>query len=85
MGNNLIENTTKVFWTVELQGDLYVKYYSAYHGEIEKVEIVKDEKDAYTFNNSEMAVKVAKYANGKAVKHTRTTIVTEVTEEVEVI
>lgn len=85
MSNKLIENTTKVFWTVELQGDLYVKNYSAYRDGIEKVEIVKDERDAYTFNNSETAVKVAKYANGKAIKHTRTTIVTEVTEEVEVV
>lgn len=85
MANNLIENTTNVFWTVELQGELYVKDYSIYGGKIEKVDIVRGEKDACTFNNSEMAVKVAYFANGKVIKHTRTKVITEVTEEFEVI
>ncbi|MFJ7950749.1 hypothetical protein ACIQZG_04375 [Lysinibacillus sp. NPDC096418] len=82
MANNLIENETKVFYTVRIKDGLFVKHAEMYRGRIESTKTTREEDSAEVFANELIASEVASYVDGTVTKHTRTTIVTEITEDV---
>lgn len=83
MANNLIKNETEVFYTVEVNENLVVAKVELYHGKIESAVVrrKKEQPNGRTFTNDETAQKVAIYVGGKVIQHTRTEVITEVTEE----
>ncbi|WP_121603804.1 hypothetical protein [Virgibacillus sp. Bac332] len=86
MTNQLIKNETKVFYTVKIKEGLYVKR-SEFFGPdtIKDLKVTTDREESYVYDNQKTAMKVALYAEGKIIKHTRTQVITEITEEIEVI
>lgn len=82
MGNNLIENKTNVFYTVELSEGVGVRESHFSGGEVYKVDITREDSHFHEYPNLNQPLRVAEYVGGKVIKHTRTTVVTEVTEEV---
>lgn len=81
MENNLIKNETEVYYTVLSKEGVTVSdsYFS--RGELKDVQITRESSKAKKYPNKEVAQKVAAYIDGKIIKHTRTEIITEVTEE----
>lgn len=82
MSNNLIENKSEVFFTVRVKDGLFVKVAEMYGGDVRDVNVSSKEGNSYKFPNRDIAKKVALYVDGIVIKHTRTRVVTEVTEEV---
>ena len=85
MANNLIKNETNVFYTVRVKNGLFVKVADFYYGKVEVVVVTDNEKDIKNFSDKNSAVKVAAYVGGTIIKHTRTTVVTEIAEEIPVV
>lgn len=84
MTNNLINNETTVHYTVSVNENVIVKRAEFYSGEVGKVEVSQRKEDAYKYKEKETAKKIAFYVGGKVIKHTRTIVVTEVTEEIDI-
>lgn len=82
MENNLIENKTDVFYTVKSTGVTAVCESDFYGGKVDRVEVTQAAHKVKKFPNKETAQKVAAYIGGKIIKHTRTSVITEVTEEI---
>lgn len=81
MANKLIKNETKVFYTVRIKDGLFVRHAEMYRGRLESTKATRVEADAEVFNNDLIASEVASYVDGTVTKHTRTTVVTEITED----
>lgn len=81
MENNLIENKTTVFYTIKSTGTTAVCEADFYGGKVDRVEVTQTAHKVKKFTSKETAQKIAMYIDGTLIKHTRTEIITEVTEE----
>lgn len=82
MANNLIKNETNVFYTVEISEGVKVRKCEFYSGQVRRVEVTRKEDEFEKFPNEDYSKKVATYIGGSVTKHTRTEVITEVTEEI---
>lgn len=85
MANNLIKNKTHVFYTVQASENTVVSHSDFMSGKVRHVSVSREIDDANKYTDKETAVKVAKFAEGKLIKHTRTEIITEVTEQIKLV
>ncbi|KNE19689.1 hypothetical protein KM914_14385 [Virgibacillus pantothenticus] len=85
MANNLIKNKTKVFYTVKVKEGMFVRRAEFAGGRVIDLNVTDQESESYKYENKETAIKIALYTNGKIIKHSRTEVITEITEEIHVI
>lgn len=83
----ILKNANDVYYTVRLNEVLVVSTVEFQWGSIEGVGVVKIDPDRPSENvwitsDITTAQQVADYAQGKVMKHTRTTLITETVEEV---
>ena len=82
MGNNLIKNDSRVFYTVQASQTTVVSSSDFRNNTLRGVGLSRESSDAYQYPNKEVASRVAAFAEGKLIKHTQTEVITEVTEEI---
>lgn len=81
MANKLIKNVTDIFYTVKINDSVSVFAAEFYGGEVRVVHVSRSESKVQKFRDIKQAEKVAWYIGGYITKHTRTEVITEVTEE----
>jgi len=74
-----------VFYTVKIKDGLFIKKIEFYGGEVNLVIVTDKEINAYVFHNQDTAKKATLYVGGTIIKHTETTVITDVTEEIQVV
>lgn len=82
MANNLIKSETNVFYTIKVNDEVFVSSASFYGGNVNMVEVTRTKNNVYQTSDKKTAQKVANYIEGKLVKHIRTEVITETTEEI---
>lgn len=84
MANNLIKNETNVFYTVQVNEGLYIQANRSDGIAAITPSVTNNKERAHHFNVDSLAKEAALYTKGKLIKHTQTTVVTEITEEIEI-
>ncbi|MGE7932153.1 hypothetical protein [Viridibacillus arvi] len=81
MTNSLIKNESSIFYTVKVSDEVFVSSASFYGGNVGNVEVTRTNNKIHKISDKKTARKVAVYIGGKLVKHIRTEVITETTEE----
>lgn len=84
MTNSLLKNETEIFYTVQASENTVVSRSEFYGGKLKEVQVSQEANKAVKYPNKDIGKEVAAYVDGVLIKHTRTTVVTEVTEEIKI-
>lgn len=84
MTNSLLKNETEFFYTVQASENTVVSRSEFYGAKLREVQVSRNFNEAFRYPNKDVANEVAVYVDGAVIKHTRTTVVTEVTEEIKI-
>jgi len=85
MANKLVKNETNIYYTITVNDESYLRNVEFYSGRVDKVDlrpVTGYSIEPWKAPNQEAALKVARAIGGKITKHTRTEVITEVTEEI---